>query len=459
MIDRGRHAGDKAVTRAIGQLPDHDFRDQPLWWDEDPPIRTGDDPLPSRCDVAVVGGGFAGLSAALELARSGAKVVVLEADAFGFNASARNSGGVSFAIDLNKAAGWHRWSGATAPPVAELARGAAESVTHMEKFIADNAVDCDYHRRGRLSCAPSPAHYEILSRRLDPLNRLFDADAHMVAGSEQRTEIGSDRFFGAMVVKRSGQLNPARLVKGLVGLCRQGGALLFSDTPVAAIERPSSGFALTTSRGRLQASFVIVAVNAQAARLSAAKLASHVVPVASHIIVTEQLPDDVAGALLPNRRTGADGRRLLAYFRRTPDGNRFLYGSRASPFDVSPRRAAAILYKRMIATFPQLDGTRIRHAWGCKVGFTFDGLPHLGETGGMHYIMGCNGNGVAMMNYLGYRLARKMIDPATAPCVFDQPVFPTLPLYRGRAWFLPLVSGAYGLLDRRDALRARLAQR
>jgi glycine/D-amino acid oxidase-like deaminating enzyme len=447
------------VTQSIGQLPDHEFQGQPSWWDDDPPFHSGDDALPLRCDVAVIGGGFAGLSAALELARNGSKVAVLEADAFGFNASARNSGGISFAMDLTKAAGWHRWAGGTAPPMAELARGAAESVTHMEDFVAANAVDCDYHRRGRLSCAPSPAHYEILSRRLEPLNKLFGAEAHMVPRADLHTEISAQGLFGAMVVKRSGQLNPAKLVKGLVELCRRSGALLFSDTLVAGIERKTGGFTLTTSRGSLQATSVVVAVNAQAARLSAARLQSRVVPVASHIIVTEPLADDVATTLLPNRRTGADGRRLLAYFRRMPDGNRFLYGSRASPFDVSPERAASVLYRRMVATFPKLDGARIRHAWGCKVGFTFDGLPHLGEINGLHYIMGCNGNGVAMMNYLGYRLARKMIGPSSAPCVFDQPIFPTLPLYHGKAWFLPLVSSVYGLLDRRDARRARMSQR
>jgi glycine/D-amino acid oxidase-like deaminating enzyme len=442
----------------IGKLPNDDFVNQPSWWDDDPPFRSGDDALPSSCDVAVIGGGFAGLSAALELARNGSRVVVLEADAFGFNASARNSGGISFAIDLNKAASWHRWAGGTAPPMPELARGAAESVTHMEDFIAANAVDCDYHRRGRLSCSPSPAHYEILSRRLDPLNRLFGAEAHMVPRSDLNTEIRAEGLFGAMVVKRSGQLNPAKLVKGLAELCRRNGASLFSDTLVGAIDRKPGGFTLTTSRGPLQACSVVVAVNAQAARLSAARLQSRVVPVASHIIVTEPLAEEVASALLPNQRTGADGRRLLAYFRRM-HGNRFLYGSRASPFDVSPERAAAVLYRRMIATFPQLDGVQVRHAWGCKVGFTFDGLPHLGEANGLHYIMGCNGNGVAMMNYLGYKLARKMIDPGSAPCVFDQPIFPTLPLYRGKAWFLPLVSSVYGLLDRRDSLRARSSQR
>src|SRR3954454_3177069 len=225
-----------------GRLPDHDFKSEPVWWDEDPPFRCGEDPLPGRCDVAVIGGGYAGLSTALELARNGSHVVVLEADALGFNASGRNSGGISFGLDPNKAASWHRWSGGKAPPVAELARGAAESVTYLEKFIAERAIDCDYHRRGRLSCAPSPAHYEALSRRVEPLNRLFDADAHMLTRAEQQAEIGSGRCYGLMVVKRSGQLNPAKLLKALVGLCRESGVQLFSDTLVPGIERRAGGF-------------------------------------------------------------------------------------------------------------------------------------------------------------------------------------------------------------------------
>jgi glycine/D-amino acid oxidase-like deaminating enzyme len=446
------------VTPDAGRLPNSDFKSRPIWWDDNPPVSLQGEPLPAQCDVAVVGGGFTGLAAALELARSGARVVVLEADDFGFNASARNSGGVSFGIDLTKAAKWHRWSGGQAPPVPELARAAAASVAHMETFIADNAIDCDYHRHGRLSCAATPQHYEMLSRRCDTLNKLFDADAYMVPRAEQQSEIGSDRFFGTMVVKRSGQLNPAKLVAGLVTLCRTNGAALRSGTLVGAIERRAGGFSLTTTAGNIEAASVVVAVNAQAARLSSVGLASRIVPVASHIIVTELLPDDVAAALLPNRRTGADGRRLLAYFRRTPDGNRFLYGGRASPFEVSPERTAAVLYRRMVASFPSLAGVRIGHAWGCKVAFTFDGLPHLGEIDGLHYVMGCNGNGVAMMNYLGYQVARKVLDRTTATCVFDQPLFPKPPLYNGRAWFLPLAAGLYGALDRFDTVRGRFAQ-
>ncbi|NBS58011.1 MAG: FAD-binding oxidoreductase, partial [Betaproteobacteria bacterium] len=124
------------------------------------------------------------------------------------------------------------------------------------------------------------------------------------------------------------------------------------------------------------------------------------------------------------------------------------------PFEVSPERAAAVIYRRMVASFPQLDGVRIGHSWGCKVGFTFDGLPHVGEREGLHYVLGCNGNGVAMMNYLGHKLARRMLEGGRPASVFDQPDFPTLPLYRGRPWFLPLVATAYGALDRIDTLRS-----
>lgn len=439
-----------------GILPNTDFSPNPIWWNEAPPDDGEQPTLPQHCDVAVVGGGFSGLAAALELARHGAKVAVFEADAFGANASARNSGGVSFGLDLAGVARWRGWSGAKGPTVSEFARGALDSLLHMQAFVADNAVDCDFHLRGRLSCAPSPKHYDLLARRVETTNRLFEADAYMVSRSEQHAEIGSDVFHGAMVIPRSGQLQPARLLHALLSLCRRTGVLLSGRTPVLSVERAlQGGFDVALDSGSVHADTVVVATNAHAARVGATGLHRRIVPVASHIIVTEELSPDVAEALIPNQRTGADSRRLLAYFRRTPDGKRFLYGGRAAPTEVAAEAAARALYRRMVASFPQLDGVRIAHAWGCKVAFTLDHLPHIGELNGVHYIAGCNGNGVAMMNYLGHRLAHKILDGGRSGCVFDQTRFPHLPLYDGRPWFLPVVATAYGVLDRIDEMGAR----
>jgi glycine/D-amino acid oxidase-like deaminating enzyme len=442
-----------------GGIPNRDFRPHPVWWDDCPPTEEPEAPLPQRCDVAIVGGGYAGLSAALELARNGASVAVLEADAFGYHASGRNSGGVSFGLDLARVARWRRWTGSRGgPDAAALARGAVESFTHMENFVRENAIECDYRRAGRLVCAPTPAHYSALARRADALNRLFGADARVLPRAQQAEEIGSERFHGVLVIERSGQLNPARLLRALVALCHKAKVSLHSRTQVARIERAGGGFEIgTAGRGMLRADKAIVATNAQAAGLGAAELGRRIIPVASNIIVTEPLPVGVAEALLPRGRTGADDRRMLAYFRRTPDGRRFLYGSRAAPFDVTPARSARVLYRRMLRSFPQLDGVRISHAWGCRVAFTPDALPHMGEIDGIAYLSGCNGNGVAMMNYLGHRLARKILDGGRTDCVFDGSAFPKLPLYGGYPWFLPAVAAAYRMLDGLDELKARAA--
>jgi len=179
------------------------------------------------------------------------------------------------------------------------------------------------------------------------------------------------------------------------------------------------------------------------------------VPVASHIIATEELPEDLVKSLIPKGRVVSDTKRVLCYYRQSPDGRRVIFGGRARFTQVSPEVSAPVLHGYMLERWPQLKGTRVTHAWMGNVAFAFDFLPHMGVEQGMHYLMACNGSGVAMMSYLGYQTARKIAGGSNAPVnAFDGQEFPTMPFYSGNPWFLPLVGAWYRTRDWWDRLAA-----
>jgi glycine/D-amino acid oxidase-like deaminating enzyme len=158
--------------------------------------------------------------------------------------------------------------------------------------------------------------------------------------------------------------------------------------------------------------------------------------------------------LIPKGRTISDTPRVLCYYRMSPDGRRMIFGGRARFTQVTPQVSAPVLHRFMTRRFPQLAGTRITHAWTGNVAFTLDALPHMGRRDGMHYLMGCNGSGVAMMTYLGHQTARRIAGTANRPSAFETEHFPSHPLYRGNPWFLPAIGAWYRLRDQIDRLGA-----
>ena len=222
----------------------------------------------------------------------------------------------------------------------------------------------------------------------------------------------------------------------------------------AHISGQEGAWQVRTSRGTVKAEQVVIATNGYTGDITP-DLKRRVVPLASHIIATEELPADLADSLIPKRRTLSDTRRVLCYYRMTPDGKRMVFGGRARFTQVSATASAPILYDFMTARFPQLKGVKVTHAWTGNVAFTLDALPHMGkQADGMHYLLGCNGSGVAMMTYLGTQTARKIARVANAPCAFDMPEFPDHPLYNGNPWFLPVIGGWYRMRDRLDRMLA-----
>lgn len=427
-----------------------DFKPTPYWWEAWHP--TAQDPidLPKRVRVAIVGAGYAGLSTALQLAKLGVDCVVLEAKELGFGASTRNGGGISGGVNVGKS-----FSGKSLSPDrgnAVLA-DAADAFTLIEKLIAEENIACHWTKTGRFVGAWTPKHYASQAKRIDRLNQAARSEAYMVPRERQREEIGSDYYYGGMVVERAANLHPALYYKGLLDACRRRAVPVCALAPATRITRTGPAWRVQTARGDIEADEVVIATNGYTGDLTP-QLKRRVVPIASHIIATEELPEAVAASLIPKRRTLSDTRRVLCYYRLSPDNKRMIFGGRARFTQVDPTASAPILHRFMTDRFPQLAGVKLTHGWTGNVAFTLDALPHMGRQDGMHYLMGCNGSGVAMMTYLGFQTARKIAGAANYACAFDTPDFPDSPLYSGNPWFLPAIGGWYRFRDNIDRMAA-----
>jgi glycine/D-amino acid oxidase-like deaminating enzyme len=424
-----------------------DFKARPFWWEAYEPEKAELTEVPKEARVAIIGGGYAGLAAALQLAKDGVDAVVLEAAQPGFGASTRNGGMVSSGVTVGK-----RYSGKDDPErLAQLLSAAADSFSLIERLIEDEGIDCEWTKTGRFAGAWCRAHYRALEAKVDALNRYAQAGAAMLERDRQREEIGSDYYHGGMVVARSAHLHPAKFFAGLYRAALARGAVVCAEAPVIKLDRNGAGFMVETARRRIRAGNVIVATNGYTGAVTPA-LRRRVIPINSYIIATEELPADLAMSLMPRNKSIYDTRRLLTYYRMSGDRRRLIFGGRASFRESDPVETAPTLHRYMIDRFPQLAGIRITHAWTGNVAFTFDEVPHMGLMDGLHYALGCNGSGVAMMTYLGTEAARKVTGRRNLRNAFDSDSFPDHWAYDGRPWFVPIM-GEY--LRARDWLDRR----
>src|SRR5271169_5634362 len=390
-----------------------DFRPEPYWWAAYRPVSGELAEVPRHVRVAIVGGGYARLSTALELAKRGVDAVVLEANELGFGASTRNGAAVSGGVNLGKS-----FTGRAIDIEGERTQSilsdAADAFALIDRLIGEEQIDCHWEKRGRFVGAWTKHHFRAQTRGLGLLNEAAQSGAYMVPRERQHEEIASGYYHGGMVVERSGKLHPALYYKGLLDACRRRAVAVCANAAVGRIVRTGNGWRVETSRGEVSAGDVVIATNGYTGDLTPA-LRRRVVPIASHIIATEELPADLAGSLIPKGRTLSDTRRVLCYYRMSPDGKRMIFGGRARFTPVTPLQSAPILHRFMTDRFPQLRGTKVTHAWTGNVAFTLDALPHMGRQDGMHYLLGCNGSGVAMMTYLGWQTARKIAGVANQP--------------------------------------------
>ena len=425
-----------------------DFNPRPFWWEAHEPRALPAIDLPKTARVVIVGAGYAGLNAALELTRAGLDCVVLDANEPGFGGSTRSGGIVSGGINVEKRYAARPMPGDKATP---FIADAADSFTHVENLIARENIDCGWQRAGYYKGAWCKSHYAAMAKKVDTMNRFANAEAFLVPPERQREEIASDFYRGGMVTARAAHIHPALYYKGLLGLCAKHGIGIASRTPALKIAQTGVGWLVQTPRGSIAAGDVIIATNGYTGDATP-QFKRRVVPMGSYIIATEELPPELARSLIPKNRAVADTCRVLTYYRMSPDGKRLIFGGRAKFGQTDPVDTAPILHGFMTDRFPQLRGTKITHAWTGNVAFTLDEVPHMGKFENLHYALGCNGSGIAMMSWLGHQTARKIVGGVNQVCAFDQPEFPDHPLYTGNTWFLPVLGRyfrARDWLDRR----------
>jgi glycine/D-amino acid oxidase-like deaminating enzyme len=402
--------------------------------------------LPDAADVVVIGGGYAGITAAAELARRGVAVTLLEAETLGWGASTRNGGIVHPGYKWGPRQLIRRYGEATGTALYDDTLAAFETV---KRLIAEEAIDCEYRETGYVELAYAESHVRGLVQLQESMADQGVAST-FVPGPRVRDEIGSDAYHAALVIPGGGHVHPGRLFAGLAAAADRAGADLHERVRARSVQRQADGrFVVVTNRGPIVARDVFIATNGYTDGV-APTLRRRIIPIGSYIIATEPLPDDLVAELSPRERAFFDTKNFLYYWHISAD-RRMVFGGRASMLPTSVDRTARILYDGLLRVHPQLAGRRIDYAWGGNVGFTFDKMPHVGRTPeGVAYAVGCCGSGVALMTHVGTKVG-EWLAGGEAPALTALR-FPLVPApYEGRPWFLPLVGEWFRFRDRYDA--------
>ncbi|RAI02338.1 FAD-dependent oxidoreductase [Acuticoccus sediminis] len=410
----------------------------PYWWDTAPPLAIERPALPTRADAVVVGSGYTGLHAALRIARAGRKVVVLEKGRIGEGCSTRNGGQISTSIKPSLETLTERHGAETARGI--VAEGIA-SRAFVEDFVRAEGIACDFRSCGRFHAAASARAYREFEGLAD------GETVTLVPRERQREELGTDAYHGGLVYHRHAVLDPGAYHAGLVAKVLEAGGVIVPETPATALDETPSGVTVRTPHGAITAPDVVLATNGYTGPVSPWHR-RRVIPIGSYIIATEPLDPALVKRLFPTDRIASDSRRVVYYYRTSPDGRRILFGGRASAGEMGAKAAGQRLRDTMCSLFPELAEARITHAWMGFVAYTFDSLAHTGRTGRIHHAMGYCGSGVGMASYLGMKMGLRVLGDPAGETAMMRPAFPTRPLYAGDPWFLPAAVTTYRILDR-----------
>lgn len=403
-------------------------------------------PLPSISDVLVIGGGFTGTSAALTLAKGGAKVTLVEAHFIGWGASARNGGQALSCLYRNLSQLVREFGKEQAKAMFQAAVKAADTV---ERIIKQEKIDCDYSRCGNIEAASRPSHFKTLAREQEILADVAGYDVLLLPKKQVHMELGTDEYYGLMINKRSASVQPAKFVQGMALAAERAGAEIHEGTCVIEISKVPEmkngvKFMIKTNRGTIYSKEIFLAANAWVGEI-VPQLRHKVFPAKSCIIATKPLAEDIAHRIIPNRRVVYDTKNLLTYYKLSAD-NRMVFGGGHTTTSVSGTKNIETLRRGMVNIFPDLANIEVDYYWDGTLGLTMDENSHAGQIDGMWYSMCYVGHGVTLATYLGEQIANAILGTESNN-PFENINIPTIAFYKGQAWFENLGKAWFRFLD------------
>jgi len=397
----------------------------------------------TEADICVIGAGFTGISAALELAERGYSVVLLEAERIGFGASGRNGGQIvnGYSRDLEVIA--RRYGHDKAVKLGAMSLEGGEIIRGR---VAKYGIDCDLVHGGFFAAFTDKQIREMAESKAD-WEKHGHTGLEMISRADVRKYVKTDRYAGGMIDKLGGHIHPLNLVLGEAAAVESLGGRIFEGSRVVGLdsgERP----VVRTETGSVKASYVLVCGNAYLAPLLP-EVHGRMMPVSSQVMATEPLDAGLIESLLPSNYCVEDANYILDYYRRTSD-NRLLYGGGIGYGGHDPKDLTGVIRPNMLKTFPQLKDVKIDYAWSGNFALTLTRIPHIGRLSEKVYFShGDSGHGVTTTHLLGNILGEAVAGHAER---FDTwASLPNLPFPGGRTFRVPLTMlGAwwYGLRDR-----------
>ncbi|WP_332820259.1 NAD(P)/FAD-dependent oxidoreductase [Sphingopyxis sp.] len=357
----------------------------------------------ARCDVAVIGGGFTGLSAALACAERGFSVILVEAGHVGFGASGRNGGQLIPGLRWNASELEEEFGSERADALFDLCWRA----NRVKARIAKHGIDCDL-KAGHLEAAWTPKDFDAMRREAGYLATRFGYESEVVAKADMAAHVATPLYHGGIHDPQGGHFHPLNYAIGLAHAAEAAGVSIWESQRAYQMVNTIDGLSVLTDWADIDARYVINATDSWIGEVEP-DLGRYTVPIMNYNIATAPLAN--ADALLPSDAAVADSRFVLNYFRLSAD-KRLIFGGGERYSQTPPRDIAAFVRPFMAQVFPQIADTKIDFGWGGAVAVTMNRLPHIGRDGNIFYAHGFSGHGALVTTLAGELIAEAMAGTA-----------------------------------------------